>query len=286
MKVLLFFTIFSFTIQGLAQNYNPLPLDALRAYNDTNEHTWEVSLKGLDTRDYARNGDFTEIKFDSFSHYQVLPYKLPYQNILYLTGNSVVGNTAKLDSDSTILYFVNDTNKLVIQDSMMLKHNAMLNEKWVFYQNDSMTVHAEVTDIRNSSTALAADSIKTIRLSIVSKYKADTAYYDLALGKRYGLYRTIDFDALRHYPEIPAFGFQLTLLPYYELSEAEFYTIAPHTVVHSSFSTGDQYDRNEYLEQWNYLQRGADTVLVYDIYTTSYTSNPTLHYGNHMDKDL
>lgn len=234
MKNLLILLLHAFSISSYAQNWEFFPLDSLRCY-DIGSH---IPTKGIAFNDYHYT-DYTQdqilINLNDFSKLREVPTEhfYPYYALFYITGNSILGNSISVDSKHSKLYFYNDSIPGLIQDSILFANNNQVGHRWTFLETEKLIATAVNLKFSYGETSEGQDSIKTIRVSVKRKDSPNDSFgYDFKIGKRFGLINLVDFDAFRHFEHKSYFTHTIDLLPYYELTEKEFFEIKPGTEIH------------------------------------------------------
>jgi hypothetical protein len=139
-----------------------------------------------------------------------------YSNILSIDkhcftpfGYSWIGRKILIKKDYNI--FLN-----IFGDSIFIKTNAKLNEKWVaFRQKDSLIIYAQVINIEKRSFLGLNDTVKTINFitynKMVEPISLESKSFNIELSKNYGLIKTLNFS---YFPNYTSFYFDLNLDTY------------------------------------------------------------------------
>ena len=259
-------TLFLLGLTTYAQEWQYFPLDELRVYEIPEDE--ERQLTGIDFRTHFKQGENTIIKFDSFSFYREL-HKLSEQDMFYdwryLTGNSILGAYALINQPNTQLFFLNDTDKSEVADSIIFVNNPLLHQPWEMWSNDSFICLAEVSTEDYIFTPFGLDSVKRIQLKVKSKYRSDSLMYSVNLSKTHGILEVFNFDAFRKFNHSLRFDNGLVLLPYKEYTKRAFMQISPGTETHNI--TKHVYDDFIYdTSEITKYYLNSQQELVYDIY--------------------
>lgn len=263
--LLLFFIAFSAAVQ--AQNWELFPLDSLRCYEalDANGNAY---LKGMDYRSYLESNGETIIHLDSFSKARFIPYdfnkpRKEYLEYLYLTGNSVFGKSINVTDGVTTMYFVNDSIRSIVEDSILFVANTAIGEQWPFYQNDSIVISAKIERITLEQIPIGLDSVRHIKLESFSKTNPGIKFTNfITYSKNFGMLKTLDFDGLRKFNFQNSFEDTINLLDYKEYTAADFFEVKPGTISHGQRTTGDWYNHTVYHTYTSYYEQ--DNSLFYD----------------------
>lgn len=246
-----------------SQQWQLFPKDSLRCY-EVRDDNWEGYLKGMDYRSYVDENNATIFHLDSFSKSIYIPFdfnqpRKPYLEYRYLTGNSILGHRIKVTEDRSLLYFVNDSDRSEVTDSMLFLPNAAYGQWWLFYENDSVVVNACITSSKQEETQLGMDSVKHIVLD--SYHKDDTAriYTNaLAFSKNFGLIKTLDFDSLRKFDFRSEFSEVITLKYYREYTWRAYFDIKAGTKTSGVTWRGEWFDYTSLYTNKKYYENAGD----------------------------
>jgi hypothetical protein len=246
---------------GIFSNQN------LRCY-ENNTSVNDQKLSGIDFRtSYTNTTGDVVYHMDSFSKIKEIPSQriYPYFKKHYLTGNSILGHRVKVSPTYTTLYFVNDSVKSLVQDSLTLLNSPAINQSWICYEDSLISIVGKNTELKEGQTPLGLDSLRTLELIVTQKSTSNSLTYTFEVGKSYGLLRCVDFGEFIHFSHDTYYTKIFSLMPYVELTEKEFFTIEPNTEIH--IGGGTPQFKNGWIIQWyqkaNYYMKNG--VLVKDV---------------------
>jgi len=207
----------------------------LRCY-ENNTSINDHKLSGIDfrTSHTNTNGDVV-YHMDSFSKIRHIEVSLmtEYFGKLYLTGNSILGHRVRVSPVYTTLYFVNDSIKSLVKDSIFLLNAPTINQSWTCYEDSLITIVGKNIELREGQTPLGMDSVRTIELMVNQKSTGNSLSYTFKVGKSYGLLQCVDFGEFIRFSHDVYYTEIFPLIPYVEMTEKEFFTIKPNTEIHS-----------------------------------------------------
>lgn len=246
---------------GIFSNQN------LRCY-ENNTSVNDHKLSGIDFRtSYTNTKGDVVYHMDSFSKIKEIPSQriYPYFKKHYLTGNSILGHRVKVSPTYTTLYFVNDSVKSLVQDSLTLLNSPAINQSWICYEDSLISIVGKNTELKEGQTPLGLDSLRTLELIVTQKSTSNSLTYTFEVGKSYGLLQCVDFGEFIHFSHDTYYTKIFSLMPYVELTEKEFFTIEPNTEIH--IGGGTPQFKNGWIIQWyqkaNYYMKNG--VLVKDV---------------------
>lgn len=259
--------LIAFSSAAQAQSWQLFPLDSLRCHEviDANGDTY---LSGMDYRSHSTNNGETTIHLDSFSKSVYIPFdfnkpRKKYLEYLYLTGNSVFGHSINVTDEGTTMYFVNDSVRTEIQDSIFFISETNIDEQWLFYENDSIAINAHLEKVVMEQTPLGWDSVRYIKLESYAKRDSSNRFSNIiTYSKRFGMLKALDFDSLRKFGFTTSFEDTISLFGYKEYSTKDFFAVRDGTRSHGKRSTGDWNDYTVYHTYFDYYEK--DDVLHYD----------------------
>jgi len=181
-----------------AQYFKAIKADAEYCFRDTIYN--EIQTYKIDTTIYL-NGDVYYYNFK-----QIRPTSTPY--CYTPDGSSWLGDPVIEKPDGTFLFRNVDYNSGELTDTIFIKTQATLNQKWHLYNypGNSDYLEAEVTSIQNETCIGIFESVKTFTLTRKNSTGSVVPDYingqEIKLSKHFGLTRLPKFD---FFPATPRF---------------------------------------------------------------------------------
>ncbi len=281
------------------QNYECIQTDGIYFYDYEDSSPQEFDLKIFSYRiDSIRSLGINQVYYTQKESINSDPANMEG---CYLPGKSSwIGDVTK--TPSGIYYFTNDLYIFDwvfmlyrhIQDTMMIKSQAQLNDSWLFYKTDTLgsCVEAKVIAIDTMNILGIIDSVKFIELDIF-----DDNTITLLLSKNHGLIRCLNFNEF--YPGVyyyePNWSYATYLLSGFPgvnhgrslLSRGKIYDFDLSDEFHSSSRYDDEYG--------NLLALSYSVKIILDkwfsedenqvFYTIDYTYWTVSEYGSTLSHD-